>query len=141
MNLDSVIARRVRAPAPVVLSDGTLCGNGKALVTERDVVEMLAQDAFVSLAVFMLFSRQTADEQNGAYTKHSNAKGFNAFDAKNGTYWAQWVTGQSVRYPERTPSFVLGQQKFFLLSGKHLQRARTVLLKYRKQIANAINEM
>lgn len=142
MNLDAVLSLRP-VPAPVVLSDGTELGSIRArkLLTEHDVVSLLQRDDFVSVAVVILYARQLPDERASAFTRYDNGVGFNKYDAERGTYYGEWVTGRSVRFKDRTPCFELGGQRLFLLSGGHLQKARHLLHKYRKQIANAINAM
>lgn len=143
-NLEAILARRpVNVPAPVLLGDGTTLGATPRPreVTESDVVSLLSRDDFVSVAIVILYARQRPDERAGHFTKHDNGVGFNKYDADRGAYYGEWVTGRSVRSPDRTPSFYLGGQRLFLLSGKHLASARHMLHKYRKQIASAINAM
>lgn len=144
-NLDAALSFRVvNAPAPIQLDDGTLLGPTpkRRQITEDDVVVMLSErDDFVSLAICILYARQRPDERAGHFTKHDNKVGFNKFDADRGAYWGEWVSGRSVRFPDRTPSFVIAGQRLFLLSGSHLSKARVVLHKYRKQLAAAINAL
>lgn len=142
-NLEAVLARRpVNAPAPIDLGNGEFIGRRVIReVTEDDVVSLLSRDDFVSVAIAILYARQNPDERMGHYTRHDNGVGFNKFDADRGAYYGEWVSGASVRYKDRTPSFLLGGHRFFLLSGKHLNAARHMLHKYRKQLATAINAM
>jgi hypothetical protein len=65
-----------------------------------------------------LFARQTNDEQASQSTKHHNGRGFNAFDAGTGSYFAKWILS--------------GRQ----LTGRHLEKARRVALRYVRQLAS-----
>jgi hypothetical protein len=144
LNLEAALfCRQVNVPAPIDLGNGTVIGRPRVFreVSEDDVVFLLSRDDFVSVAIAILYSRQCADERAGRYTRHDNGIGFNKFDAARGACYGEWVLGASVRYKDRTPSFMLGGQRFFLLSGKHLVAARQMLHKYRKQLASAINAM
>lgn len=128
-------------PAPVDFGDGTYSAAGKRReVTEADVVHLLQTSAeFVSAAVLILYSRQTEDERRGHFTTHDNRVGFNKFDADRGSRWGKWVLRDGGNY--RAPSFMLGDQRCYLITGQHLSHARKTLHKYRKQLAAAINAM
>lgn len=129
-------------PAPIKLSDGTVIAVGDFTrhVTEDDIAALIQNDdRFISVALVILYNRQTADERVGGMTKHDNARGFNAFDARSGTYFAKWASGQTVRNPDSVPSFEIGKQRFFHLTGRHLANARRLVRKYRKQLADAFN--
>jgi len=76
----------------------------------------------VERAMIVLYNNQTQDERSEGATRHHNGKGFNAYDAKNGTYYAMWV---------------LSGRK---LSGFHLERARMISLKYVGQLVQAAKE-
>lgn len=71
----------------------------------------------VGRAMVAIYKRQTADEARGGYTAASNGRGFNKADASRGTYYARWV---------------LSGRK---LSGRHLEKARKMALRYRRQLA------
>lgn len=73
-------------------------------------------------AVLALYNRQTTDEQNQFTTTHHNAAGFNSADAGYLTYIAQWINA--------------GKH----LDGKHLDKTRTRVSKYCKQLAEIANE-
>lgn len=78
-------------------------------------------DSAVEKGIVRIYQLQTADEQAGGATKHLNGKGFNARDAKYGTYLAKWVL--SKRH----------------LTGKHLAAARKMCLKYSGQLTDIAN--
>ncbi len=78
---------------------------------------LLTNNAAVERAMVALYNRQTADERSSSTTQHLNGRGFNAFDAERGSYWARWV--QSGRH----------------LTGRHLEGARKMALKYAGQLA------
>jgi len=85
--------------------DGMLRGNPKA----------------VERAMIVLFNRQTTDEQSAGNTKHSNGRGFAAYAANKGTYYANWVLkGRS-------------------LSRQHLANARKIALKHSRQLVEEAN--
>ena len=86
-----------------------------------------SNDKFVEKALLKMYNRQTDDEQNGAYTKHDNGVGFNAFDAELLTSFAQQAN-MSVR-PH-------GQR----LSRKQMQVARKRLRRYIRQIEEEANQ-
>lgn len=77
---------------------------------------LLTNDRAVERAMVVLFERQTASEQSAHSTTESNGRGFSAFDAKSGTYYAQWVMS--------------GRR----LSGRFLTKARVMSLRYARQL-------
>lgn len=79
-------------------------------------------DRAVERAMVVLLERQTRDEQYCENTAHSNQRGFNCAHAKRGTYYGKWV--RSGRY----------------LTGTHLERARSIALRYTQQLADQANE-
>ena len=85
-------------------------------------VLLLSNDRAVERAMVVLFDRQTIAEQAQGTTTDHNGRGFNAFDAKNGTYYAKWVL--SKRY----------------LTGKHLAKARAMSFRYARQLLEAAQE-
>jgi hypothetical protein len=77
---------------------------------------LLSNDRAVERAMVVIFNRQTSDEQSAGHTSHHNGKGFSAFDAGSGSYYAKWVlSGRS-------------------LTGKHLVNARKMSLRYVRQL-------
>lgn len=77
---------------------------------------VLTNDRAVERAILAIYARQTASEQSSECTRESNGMGFNAFDAKSGTYYARWI--QSGRR----------------LSGVYLQKARRMAIRYIGQL-------
>lgn len=71
----------------------------------------------VGAAMVALYNRQTSDEKISGGTRVQNGRGFSSYDAKRGTYYARWV------------------MKGNRLTGRHLDRARKMARKYRKQLA------
>lgn len=78
---------------------------------------LMSNDRAVERAMVVLFQRQTLDEQHTSSTSHLNGRGFNAFHAKNGTYYAKWVLS--------------GRR----LTGRHLEAARRMACHYARQLA------
>ncbi|MCI0525954.1 MAG: hypothetical protein L0Y56_00675 [Nitrospira sp.] len=70
----------------------------------------------VERAIIAIYSRQTQEEQVSESTLRLNGIGFSGADARLGSYYARWI------------------QNGKRLSGKHLERARKMTLKYRKQL-------
>lgn len=132
-----------RIPAPIDLGNGEFIGAPRIrTVTEDDVLHLLqTRDDFVAVAIVIMYSRQCIDERAGGVTRYNNAMGFNMCDARMGAYYGAWVTGESVRNKNDTPHFVLSGKRFYRLTGNHLRKARLMLHKYRKQLAQAINDM
>ena len=77
---------------------------------------LLSNDRAVERAILALYARQTASEQSSETTRESNGVGFNAFDAKSGTYFARWL------------------QRGNRLNGTFLDRARKMSLRYVGQL-------
>lgn len=76
----------------------------------------------VERAILALYNRQDADEQSSERTYKSNGRGFSAFDAKTGSYYARWImSGRN-------------------LSGRHLEKARMMLHKYVRQLSEIAAE-
>lgn len=85
--------------------------------TDETIRELLqTSDLAVEKGVVALFHRQTSDEKQTEATRHTNAKGFSQADAKKGSYYARWVMGKR------------------RLTGYHLDRARKIIVKYRRQL-------
>lgn len=90
--------------------------------TKEAVVGLLEKNnAAVNRAVLAIYEGQTFDEKSAEYTKYSNGVGFNAFDAKRGTYYAEYI--------ERNGS----------LTGRHLEVARKMMKKYAGQLSSIAN--
>jgi hypothetical protein len=78
---------------------------------------LMSNDRAVERAIVALYHRQTVGEQRTSSTTESNGRGFNAFHAERGTYWAKWV--------------ISGRR----LTGRHLVSAREVACYYARQLA------
>lgn len=91
--------------------------------TAERIKNLLAtNDKAVARGVIALYKRQTADEQNSEHTKHNNGIGFNQADARYLSYCARWAMSR------------------YCLTGRHLEKARTRLMKYAGQLAEIANE-
>lgn len=90
--------------------------------TENEIVELLiGNDLAVERAIARLYSFQTESEKVGDVTKENNGMGFNSADARLGGYYYRWL--ESGKH----------------LSGRHLSKARTMVLKYRGQLMDYAN--
>lgn len=90
------------------------------MVNEKDIVALLRSNPrAVERAMVVIYDRQTTDEKAVSTTRHSNNRGFQACDARRGSYYARWVLS--------------GKH----LTGNHLERARTMAIKYRRQLVDA----
>lgn len=78
---------------------------------------LMSNDRAVDRAMVALYNRQTVGEQRTSSTTESNGRGFNAFHAERGTYYAKWVLS--------------GRR----LTGKHLASARQMACHYARQLA------
>jgi hypothetical protein len=87
-------------------------------MTRDQIKTLLATSTLaVQRAMVALYRRQTVSEQHTSTTSERNGRGFNAFDADRGTYYAKWVlSGKS-------------------LTGYHIDRARRIALRYVGQLA------
>ncbi len=87
-------------------------------------ITKLLQDsnAAVEKGIVAIFNRQTADEQRIEDTRYTNNIGFSGAHAKTGTYYAKWIL--SGRH----------------LDGKFLQKGRTMILHYTKQLLSIANK-
>lgn len=91
--------------------------------TKDAIRELLAKnDKAVAKAVVAIYERQTADEQRAEQTKYHNGVGFNGTDSRRGSYYAT--------YAKRSGR----------LTGKHLDIARRMMMKYAGQLADIANE-
>lgn len=94
----------------------------KIWTTDEIVTLIQSNDKAVAKAVIAIYNRQTADEKMIENTTHSNGVGFNASDVRYLSYIA--------KYCERNQA----------LTGKHLDKARQKILKYRRQLVEIANE-
>lgn len=86
-------------------------------MTKEQIQLLLSTNAMaVERAILALYSRQTSDEQSAATTQHRNGRGFNAFHAKSGSYYARWL------------------QRGNHLTGHHLDSARQMVRHYVGQL-------
>lgn len=86
------------------------------ITVEQVKHKLSTDDRWVERAIVVLFERQTQAEKASRTTLVNNQQGFNAFDAKTGSYMANWI---------------LSGNK---LSGRYLTRARTMVQKYAIQL-------
>ena len=90
--------------------------------TRTEIEEMInGNDRAVERAMVAIWERQTADEQETQGTRHHNGRGFAAWSARSGTYFAEWVRS--------------GRR----LSGKHLVKARKIALHHAGQLTDFAN--
>lgn len=90
---------------------------GNKVWTEETITALLSSNnKAVERAILAIYNRQTQDEKACQTTRHSNSVGFSGADAATGSYYAQWV------------------KRGNRLTGKHLDRARKMAIKYRKQL-------
>ncbi len=95
--------------------------------SEQNIIDLLNRDdekgaAAVTRAVIAIYNRQTADEQAVGDTRVHNNIGFNGADAKYLSFCATYAINT-----KRS------------LNGKHLDKARTKIIKYRKQLLEIAN--
>lgn len=87
-------------------------------MTKAEILVLLAgNNRAVERAMVALYQRQTVAEQRTSSTTESNGRGFNAFHAERGTYYAKWVLS--------------GRR----LTGRHLEAARRMACHYARQLA------
>ena len=79
-------------------------------------------DRAVERAMVVLYERQEECERASGTTTKSNGRGFSAYDASKGTYYAKWVLS--------------GKR----LTGRFLEHARTMSKRYIRQLAEAATE-
>lgn len=95
--------------------------------SEQNIIDLLNQEgergaAAVTRAVIAIYNRQTADEQAVGDTRVHNNIGFNGADAKYLSFCA---------------SYAIKTKRS--LNGKHLDKARSKIIKYRKQLVEIAN--
>jgi hypothetical protein len=119
--------------------------NLPATPTVESIVSILnSNPAAVGCAMVALLSRQTAGEQHAGVTVESNGRGFSAFTASSGTYFAKYVLGLSSYSSEYETSraivaFLAGNGGGRLLTnngGKRnfLDKARKIAITHRAQL-------
>jgi hypothetical protein len=90
--------------------------------TRTEIEEMInGNDRAVERAMVAIWERQTADEQETQDTRHHNGRGFAAWSARSGTYYAEWIMS--------------GRR----LTGKHLVKARKIALHHAGQLTRIAN--
>lgn len=83
---------------------------------------LIRRNDAVERGIVRIYQNQTADEQSEKRTKYLNNRGFNATDARYGTYLARYVL-------EGRP-----------LTGKFLYDARKMCIKYSRQLCELANQ-
>lgn len=90
---------------------------------DKDSIQRLLaeNDRAVARAVVAIYNAQTEQEKSSETTHKANGVGFNQADARRGTYYADYVnrTGR--------------------LTGRHLEIARKMMMKYWRQLADVAN--
>jgi len=90
--------------------------------TRTEIEAMInGNDRAVERAMVAIWERQTTDEQETQGTRHHNGRGFAAWSARSGTYFAEWVRS--------------GRR----LTGKHLAKARKIALHHAGQLTDFAN--
>lgn len=88
-----------------------------------NIQRLLAEnDRAVARAVTAIYARQTEDEKRSEATLKENGVGFNQADARRGAYYAGYIS-------------TAGR-----LTGRHLEIARKMMMKYWRQLAEIANE-
>jgi hypothetical protein len=93
----------------------------KMWTPERIKVLLESNDLAVERAVVAIYDRQTADEKSMEVSRRLNSVGFSGAHARRGTYYARWVLS--------------GRR----LTGGHLEAARAMMIKYRRQLVEIAN--
>jgi hypothetical protein len=81
---------------------------------------LLTNDRAVEVAMVRLYDRQTTVEKVTSQTVNTNQRGFSSAHVSKGSYYARWVKS--------------GKH----LSGKHLENARKIALKYTRQLLEEV---
>lgn len=90
--------------------------------TKEMIAESIRADhRWVERAILAIHGRQTPAERSAHTTMIHNSVGFNAFDARTGSYYANWIS----------------QGKH--LSGRHLEKGRKIALRYVGQLEQIAN--
>ena len=111
-----------------------------AIPTLDSILTVIENNAgAVGRAMVVLLSRQTAGEQHAGVTVEHNGRGFSAFTASSGTYFAKWVLGLNSNAGQRETEIAITR---FLasngtgrpLTGKFLDKARKIAYTHRAQL-------
>jgi hypothetical protein len=95
----------------------------KSIWNKNTVKDLLVKsDLAVEKAILVVYKGQTEDEKRTEDVKYHNNKGFLPYHSIRGTYYAKYILS--------------GKH----LSGKHLETARKMSLKYTRQLLLAIKE-
>ena len=90
--------------------------------TAEEIKELLLNnDRAVARGVLAIYARQTSSERADGVTKVLNGVGFNGADSRYLSYCANWLRTHSA------------------LTGRHLSKARRMMLKYSGQLASIAN--
>lgn len=90
--------------------------------TEESIVELLIKsDRAVERGILAIYALQTESEKNSQTTNQHNNIGFSGADASSGSYYAEWLNSGNK------------------LTGKHLDKARKMVIKYSKQLLQIVN--
>ena len=93
--------------------------------TEEQIVGVIkSKEWALERAIVAIQARQTADEQEAEVTRHSNAVGWSASDARKGGYMARWISGGSK--PRK-------------LNGEWRAKGLALAVKYRRQLTEIAN--
>lgn len=99
--------------------------------TEDEVVSLLeGDDLAVERALVALYDRQTRDEKRASDTRHDNQRGFSAAHAATGSFYARLVLKGWKQD---------GHRKNTHLFPRKLARARSMVLRYRRQLVDVAN--
>ena len=80
-----------------------------------------SSQVWLERAIVAVYKMQTKEEQRAESTLVHNGVGFNGCDARTLSYYAKWILSGKT------------------LSGKHLHKARRMMLKYSEQLAMIAN--
>jgi hypothetical protein len=86
-------------------------------------------DRAVNRGILRIYEYQTREEQTKAQTRESNGVGFNGIDASYGTFLANYILEKRKNAND-----------YNVLTGKFLDRARKMTMKYAGQLAFIANE-
>jgi len=94
----------------------------KKIWTKEEIRNNIQNDqAWLERAIVAIYDRQTEDEKAIQDAKERNNVGFNKPDSGRGSYFAKWIKD--------------GRH----LSGKHLEKARKMMIKYSGQLEKIAN--
>ena len=93
----------------------------KVWTVEEIKKNIMSSRKWVEQGVLAIYNKQTAEEKSDGEAIEDNGIGFSGAHACSGTYYAKWLL----------------QGKH--LSGKHLNKARDLILHYTKQLTKIAN--